>query len=186
MTDEAKKDRWFLAGVVNPLENLRPGRPKRWTKPEDLYADLVKYFEWCDDNPLEEEVIGWYQGEATVEIKHLRRVYTISGILRFLVMSRSQWNDYKRMDGGYSEVIAWADEVIWSQKFEGAAVGQFNPMLISRDLGIADRSEISGPNGAPIQVSARQKLSDFLQSGQAKADDVEAEAPDSSDETEGL
>ena len=42
-------------------------------------------------------------------------------------------------------------DAIREQKFVGAAADFLNASIISRDLGLADKREISGPNGGPIE-----------------------------------
>jgi hypothetical protein len=64
-----------------------------------------------------------------------------------------QWaeekNDAYRPD--LAPVIERARTIIRDQKFAGAAAGLLNPILVARDLGLADKQEISGPNGGPIE-----------------------------------
>ena len=52
------------------------------------------------------------------------------------------------------------EQIIRTQKFEGAAAELLNPNIIARDLGLADRSEHSGPGGGPIRTLDLSKLSD--------------------------
>ncbi|MDC9826565.1 terminase small subunit, partial [Devosia sp. ZB163] len=42
------------------------------------------------------------------------------------------------------------DEIIRAQKFEGAAAGLLNPNIIARDLGLADKQELTGKGGSPL------------------------------------
>lgn len=42
------------------------------------------------------------------------------------------------------EVTTYVEEIIRTQKFEGAAVGAFNANIIARDLGLSDKKEIDG------------------------------------------
>lgn len=41
-------------------------------------------------------------------------------------------------------VITQAEAVIYEQKFTGAAADLLNPNIIARDLGLADKKELSG------------------------------------------
>lgn len=47
-----------------------------------------------------------------------------------------------------------AEEIIRRQKFEGAAADLFNPNIIARDLGLADKSELTGKDGGPIETKS--------------------------------
>ena len=46
---------------------------------------------------------------------------------------------------GYSNIIRTIGNIIFAQKFEGAAVGLYNANIISRDLGLAEKKEIEMP-----------------------------------------
>ena len=43
------------------------------------------------------------------------------------------------------------EDIIRTQKFEGASAELLNVSIIARDLGLADKSEHSGPNGGAIE-----------------------------------
>lgn len=53
---------------------------------------------------------------------------------------------------GFSDICTRVREIIYEQKFTGAAAGLLNPMIIARDLSLRDKSEVSGPNGGPLQI----------------------------------
>lgn len=42
---------------------------------------------------------------------------------------------------GYLVVIARIEDIVYNQKFSGAASGFLNPNIIARDLGLADKTE---------------------------------------------
>ena len=44
------------------------------------------------------------------------------------------------------------EEIIRQQKFEGAAANLLNANIIARDLGLADKAEITGRDGGPIET----------------------------------
>ena len=47
------------------------------------------------------------------------------------------------------------DEIIRTQKFEGASADLLNPNIIARDLGLADKSELTGAGGGAIETVTR-------------------------------
>ena len=47
-----------------------------------------------------------------------------------------------------AEVTNLAEQIIRNQKFTGAAAFQLQPNLIARDLGLADKQEVSSPDGS--------------------------------------
>jgi hypothetical protein len=69
----------------------------------------------------------------------------------FLDINRGTWNEWRNQDD-YSEVITRAEEVIYSQKFAGAAADLLNANIIARDLGLTDRREVR--QSSTVKVSA--------------------------------
>ena len=47
------------------------------------------------------------------------------------------------MSKDFSTIISRIEEVIYNQKFQGAAADLLNANIISRELGLADKSEIN-------------------------------------------
>lgn len=140
------------------------GRTKKYT-PEEVFNLANKYFEYCINNPLKEEVIvnrPWTEikyvtikndkGEdKTVERKithpfsrtHLNKMrpFTIHGLCNYMEISIVTFRDYASQEA-YSSVTTQVKQVIYNQKFEGASAGFFNTNIIARDLGLADKQEV--------------------------------------------
>ena len=76
---------------------------------------------------------------------------TIASLCIYLDINKSTWFDYAKRDG-FSDVTTRVEEIIYSQKFQGAASEFFNANIIARDLGLADKSELTGKNGGPIET----------------------------------
>ena len=129
------------------------GRKPIFEDSEKLWESCQEYFQWCEDNPLEEEKIFHNQGEITRAVITKMRAMTISGLCIFLGICESTWSNYKSKDG-FLAVVTRADRVIYTQKFAGAAADMLNSNIIARDLGLKDKShnEHSGPNGGAIEV----------------------------------
>jgi hypothetical protein len=64
------------------------------------------------------------------------RAMTISGLCIFLDISRPTWVEYRAKEG-FSSIVSRVDEIIRTQKFEGASADLLNPSIIARDLGLA-------------------------------------------------
>lgn len=81
-----------------------------------------------------------------IELKTIKP-YTWSGLTDYLNERGhiSTLQDYKQNRDGrydeYVEVIRGIEEVMFNQKFTGASVGAFNANIISRDLGLIDKSQ---------------------------------------------
>ena len=61
----------------------------------------------------------------------------------FLDVTFKTWTDWRTDRSDLSHVIAWAENVIYRQKFEGASADMLNPNIIARDLGLADKKDLS-------------------------------------------
>ena len=127
------------------------GRKPIFSSADQLWDACVEYFVWVEENPLKESQAFAYQGEVKVSEIPKMRAMTLAGLCIFLDINRSTWDEYRVKDD-FSEVSTRVDEVIRAQKFEGAAAGLLNASIIARDLGLSDKSELTGKGGDPIQI----------------------------------
>lgn len=132
------------------------GRKPIFASADDLWTACEEYFEWVDENPLYEDKIISFQGVATHVPTAKMRAMTIAGLCLFLDISQQAWSEYKSRDG-FGEVTKQVDDTIRTQKFAGAAADLLNANIIARDLGLSDKTELTGANGGPITT---QELSD--------------------------
>lgn len=140
------------------------GRKPIFETPEDLWDAVVEYFEWTEANPLyEERLFNGKDGVVRATVAKMRAM-TISGLCLFLDIDRKTWDAYRdRPD--YVHIVTRAEHIIRDQKFTGAAADLLNANIIARDLGLADKRELTGADGGPIQtedVSARDVIADRL------------------------
>ncbi|MGN7818799.1 terminase small subunit [Chitinophaga sp. 22536] len=148
---ESKKRKVFQQN--NQLWKLRSkhGREKLFASPELLSEAATEYFDYCDSTPiLKEDYVG---GFATRVLRELPRPYTVAGFCLYVGASRHWWNEFRKscstkkehgdqIAADFLEVITCIEDMIYNQKFEGAAVGLFQQNLISRDLGLVDKKEV--------------------------------------------
>lgn len=129
------------------------GRNPKFRSPDHMWEAACEYFEWVEDNPLIEEKAWHANGVVTKDTIHKMRAMTIDGLIHFLDISDACWYDYCSKND-YSSVTGKIKNVIRSQKFAGAAADLLNANIIARDLGLKDASatELTGPNGGPIQA----------------------------------
>lgn len=111
----------------------------------------MDYFEWVDDNPLWEDKLVTFQGDATHEPVAKMRAMTIGGLCIFLDISQHAWGEYRNRED-FGPVAKKIEDIIRNQKFSGAAADLLNANIIARDLGLVERQEHSGPGGGPIQT----------------------------------
>jgi hypothetical protein len=168
-----KIEGFSLAGVINPgRANKLLSKPKRMVLREEKLAidrvNLIKkrrgrelkvktpgeflekaydYFKWCDENP-------WYKKEAIkggdkvgtiIEIP-TQRPYTVEGMCVFIGITRKTFTELYSVRKDFIPVTTHAREVIEANQLEGAIVGAYNPNIIARKLGLADKKEISADN----------------------------------------
>lgn len=127
------------------------GRAPIFKTPDDLWSACVEYFQWCEDNPLQEAIV--YQGVLnTDQSKPLMRAMTISGLCLFLDIDKTTWENYRQKED-FFRITTRAEAIIYNQKFAGASAGLLNANIIARDLGLSDKSELTGKDGGPMQHS---------------------------------
>lgn len=123
-------------------QRAKHGRDKLFETPELLWEAACEYFEWCDNNPLIE--IDFKGKDAQkVELPKMRP-YTLHGLALYINASTSYWREFrknKNLSSDFLSVINKVEEIIYNQKFSGAAAGFLNPNIIARDLGLVDKKE---------------------------------------------
>lgn len=127
------------------------GRKPIFATPEKLESACIEYFDWVESNPLWESKPFAYQGEITIAEFPKMRAMTLGGLWIFLNIHHDTWYEYAKRDG-YAEVVRAVDAIIRNQKFTGAAADLLNANIIARDLGLADKSELTGKGGGPIET----------------------------------
>lgn len=141
------------------------GYAPKFQTAEELAEACCEYFQWVEDNPLWEEKPFAYEGVVTFENVAKPRVMTIQALCTFIGVTPPTWGNWRRDRPDLKEVLDWAESVIYCNKFEGASAGLYNANIIARDLGLADKNELSGPNGGAIRTevtSARDILASKL------------------------
>jgi hypothetical protein len=115
------------------------GRNMIFSSSEMLWESCKEYFEaqserfWTEDD--------WVGKDAHHVIRKKPAPFTQKGLCLFLGISRETWNQYKKKDD-FSDIITRVEDIIFTQKFEGAVVGQYNSSIIAKELGLADKKEI--------------------------------------------
>lgn len=155
-----------MSGYAEQLLEGQERRHRTYATPQEFLAAVAEYFQWCEDNPIQDEQVNVWQGQVIRTDLNKTRAFTKTGLASFLGIPVSRLEAYKRRDDeSWSEVVELIEQVIYTQKFENAAAGLLNASIISRDLGLAEKSELSGPGGGPIkteEVSARDILANRI------------------------
>lgn len=117
------------------------GRNPKFESPKALWSACCEYFEWVEANPLYEVKAFAFQGVITQESLPKLRAMTISGLCIFLDITRQTWGTFRAIEG-FSDITTRAEEIIYDQKFSGAAADLLNANIIARDLGLKEQSQV--------------------------------------------
>lgn len=143
------------------------GKPKYIKSPAELWRLACEYFTQADESPiLKEDFLKGGEAAGTKINVKIMRPYTWEGFNAFLFSKGilTTLKDYKsNRDERYSEyvpIIRAIDDIIFDRNFSGAAAQVLSSNLISRQLGLAEKtiSEIDA-NIKPQEVDYT-KLSD--------------------------
>ncbi len=150
-------------------EHYNPvGRPKTFKKPIDLWNKAVEYFEWVNENNLIKVEQSRKKGKVELGIcdKGVEEVET--GLIEMPVMRAMTWQglelflnaDLKRYKEDKHEkaeefvpIIRAIGQVMFEQKFSGAAAGLLKENIISRELGMVDKQEIEQSGGMNVTIN---------------------------------
>lgn len=152
------------------------GRDKLFSDAATLLEEAYLYFDWCDRHPIYTVELVKYKGNyEEADVPH-ERPYTMADLTRYLGVSGSYFRSAKsnlreKIEKGKAvttevellDAMEMIEQVIQSQQISGAMVGLFNPAIVARLNGLADKRDIT-TNGAPVvHVSVRdQKTEDDL------------------------
>jgi hypothetical protein len=120
-----------------------------------LSAACRRYFEWVVANPLEQPKLVTFQGKSSIEYIPRIRAMSLHGLCLFLGISHASWHRYRKREG-FAEPMEYAEAVIRTQKFEGAAASLLSGSIIARDLRLGERDSTveDEQQKAPIDAEA--------------------------------
>lgn len=113
--------------------------------PESLWIEAVKYFEWISQrvwNKKEAIKSGDMAGEL-IDIPTSTPM-SVESFCIFADITTQTFRNYESNSKPYEdffEVTTRIRNIIDSQQFEGATVGAYNPNIIARKLGLADKTD---------------------------------------------
>lgn len=138
------------------MNRAKHGRDKLFATPELLWQAACEYFNYIKENPLYETKVFNYQGTIVREEVPIMRAMTLRELCFYLNCNEAYFRQFKaNLDDGekdFSTVIEDIETIIYTQKFQGAAGNLLNANIISRDLGLADKKDISS-NGETLSFT---------------------------------
>jgi hypothetical protein len=158
------------------------GQERIFKTPGDLFENILDYFK-SEDSPkwFKKEVVRTKDGHEIVDIP-LVHPYTMQGLAIHLGVStpylytfRTQLKEDDPHREGFIKVLDWAEEVIYRQKMQGAAVGAFNANLIGYDLKIRtdNPTVVNNGNGGASIVVSDEKESEKIKKVKAKLNELD-------------
>jgi len=136
----------MAAGKNNQFWKLRSkhGRDKIFETPEIMLEAILEAFDKLHDQKLyKTDHVGKDGDEVNIPSSI---PFTWQALCIFLHVNTKYFNHFKasldlskEVDKDFANVITWAGDVVFAQKFNGAAVGHYNANIIARDLGLSDK-----------------------------------------------
>jgi hypothetical protein len=120
------------------------GRKRLFADAKLMWEAACEYFTWCVANPfIEVDFVG---KDATRVEKPKMRPFTMQGLCIYLDCNTAYFRQFKlslkKEDKDFSTILTRIEEVVYNQKFSGAASGFLNPNIIARDLGLRDHQHV--------------------------------------------
>ena len=114
------------------------GRDKLFETPEILMEACIEYLEATDKRKWNQiDFRGKDAKEVTVPID---TPYTLTGLFVYLNIDEKTWRNYKERED-FIRVITHVEQIITTQKVEGALVGVYSNNLVARLEGLKEQSE---------------------------------------------
>lgn len=155
-----------MAAIIgNKYYKLRSkdGRNKIFEDSETLNIEIDKYFQEKANSYINKPDIiksGDLAGEnIQLQIADFPTKEELATFLGF-----AKWEslkNYKEYSNDFLEVIEWAETQIYNWKLKYTAIGVLNPNIIARDLGIADKQDLT-TNGESISFGSFLKKSNTI------------------------
>lgn len=132
-----------MSGYAEQLLQGRRRRKAVYLNAEAFIKAAAEYFQWCEDNPIQQEQVNVWQGNVIRTDLDKQRVFTKQGLCNHLGIPVSRLTTYKnRDDEQWTEAIDMIEQIIYAQKFEGGVAGTMNSGIIIRDLGLTEKQEV--------------------------------------------
>lgn len=116
------------------------GRDKIFETPAILWEACEEYFEKTESRKWIRK--DWVGKDAMEVKRETETPFTLTGLFVFLEIDRKTWDLY-RLREEFIPVTTRVEQIMYTQKFEGASVGAFNANIIARDLGLREQTDVN-------------------------------------------
>ena len=144
----------MAAPAGNQFWKLRSkhGRDLIFSSPTVLWEACCEYFEATERRVWTKK--DWVGKDAKEVNRDTTPPFTLKTLYIFLDTNAQTWSEYRKRDG-FAEICTRVENIIYAQKFEGAAVGAYNHAIIARDLGLRDGIDTTVRNETPLHDRLR-------------------------------
>lgn len=132
----------MAAPAGNQFWKLRSthGRDLIFSSPQILWQACIEFFEAWDQRVWVKK--DWVGKDAIPVDRETRAPYTLTGMFTFLDIDRKTWDLYRNREE-FIPIISRVEQIIFTQKIEGAAVGAYNANIVARELGLKDNQDVT-------------------------------------------
>ena len=140
------------------------GRPRKY-KPVELLEEFEKYIQERMADPIiekeEESGFSGQNGSAKTKEKAHPQLLSVADFCVFLGCSRSWWLN---LPDDFLIVKEHISTYIDNFQLKGASIGVFNANIVSRLLGLKDKTELSG-GGITLRVETDRETKEMIEGG---------------------
>lgn len=123
-------------------QRAKHGRDRIIQEPQILLESAFEYFEQTDERKWTKK--DWVGKDAYEVQRENETPYTKSGLCVFLgIDSWRTIESLKEVSPDFLQVVKHIENIIYTQKVEGASVGAFNASIVSRELGLAEAHDVN-------------------------------------------
>lgn len=132
-------------------QRTKHGRDKLFSDPELLMQEALVYFENTSKRKWLKK--DWVGKEAIEINRESETPFTKSGLCLFLGCDWRTLESLKKdPNPDFLQIITYIEQIIYTQKIEGASVGAFNASIVARELGLADKQDVTSDGKKIKQV----------------------------------
>lgn len=129
--------------------------------PEELWYYALAYFHYCEENPIYESQLVKYPLRTELVAVPKMRAMSLTMLLNHAGISADEYQRVKALPE-FAQVCKVIEDIIFDQKFTGAASGMLKEAMISRDLGLAEKVDHTSSDGSMSPSAIDKELVENL------------------------
>ena len=121
-------------------QRCRSGPKQRFDCAKKLTRAILSAVDWHADNPIKITRHAAFKGEVFPYVEEKIRVVTLESLCTRLGVTVSTWHHWRKNRHDLKEVIEWAENAIYAEKFHLAAAGVISAKLIAMEMAMHAKS----------------------------------------------